>query len=318
MSPMPPPRRFRGTVMDKVVITGGTGFIGRSLSVLLLDHGYEVICLTRDVDRAAMVLDPRVRPVVWGGVNHSGWRRELEGASAVVNLAGSSIGEGRWTKSNKQRILGSRIKAGQTVAEAVRLARDKPRALIQASAVGFYPHRSDQVFSEDSAGGEGFLSGVCRDWEDSTRAVESLGVRRVIIRTGLVLGRGGLLKRMSQPMRFFLGGPLASGRQWMSWIHIRDVAEAVRFLLEGDRAGAFNITSPRPVRNRELCRALSSVLKRPCWLPVPAPLLKLIFGRMAEEIILASQRVAPGRLEEAGFSFRFPGIEEALMDIFGG
>ena len=302
--------------MSRVVITGGTGFIGTALSRNLLSNGYEVTCLTRNISRAGKILDPGVRPVRWDGRTADGWEEEVDGSFAIINLAGSSIGAGRWTKEAKERIRNSRIEAGQAVAEAVRLAKNKPLVVVQASAVGYYPHRSDQILAEDSQSGDGFLSEICREWEDSSLRLGSPSVRRIIIRTSLVLGRGGLLGRMITPIRFFFGGPLGSGRQWMSWIHIKDEAEAIRFLMESGLEGVFNLASPNPIRNKELCLALSKKLKRPCWLPVPAPILKLVFGRMAVETILSSQHVTSRRLEEAGYSFHFPGVEETLDDIF--
>lgn len=302
--------------MPKAVITGGTGFIGRALAQCLLKDGYEVVCLTRNADRAKKTLDPRIRPLGWDGRSAAGWEKEVDGASAVVNLAGSSIGAGRWTGTAREKIRNSRVQAGRAVAEAVRLAKNKPKVVIQASAVGYYPHRANQILTEDSGSGDGFLSSVCREWEDSSIGLESPSARRVIIRTGLVLGEGGLLRRMITPMRLFIGGPLGSGRQWMSWIHINDEVEAIRFLMESGLEGVFNLVSPNPIRNKDLCRALGKVMKRPCWFPMPAPLLRLVFGRMAVETILSSQPVIPRRLEQAGYSFQFPGTEEALDDIF--
>ena len=289
-----------------------------ALSRCLLANGYKVVCLTRNVDRAGKMLDPGVHPVRWDGRTVDGWADEVDGSFAVVNLAGSSIGAGRWTKEVRDRIRKSRIEAGRAVAGAVRLAENKPMVVIQASAIGFYPNRSDDELTEDSESGDGFLSSVCRDWEESTRSVESDSLRRIIIRTGLVLGEGGLLDRMVTPMRLFIGGFLGSGRQWMSWIHIKDEVEAIRFLMESGLEGVYNLASPDSIRNKEFCRALSRALKRPCWLPVPAPLLKLVFGRMAVETILSSQHVTSRRLEKAGYSFRFSGVEEAFDDIFNG
>lgn len=302
--------------MNKVIITGGTGFIGRSLTELLLQAGYDVVCLTRTMEKAWNVLNPRVRPVLWDGRSSDGWLEEADGAFGVINLAGSSLGAERWSRSVRERIVKSRVNAGGAVAEAVNLAKHKPEVIIQASAIGYYPHNEDQPLTEESRSGEGFLSWVCRKWEDSVREAAS-GVRLVIIRTGLVLGDGGLLNRMVIPIRFYVGGPLGSGSQWMSWIHLQDECRAILFLLENRLEGVFNLTAPGPVRNKEFCRTLAKVLNRPCWLPAPSPALKLLFGRMAEEAVLSSQRVVSRRLKEGGFSFRFPELGPALFDIYG-
>ena len=304
--------------MPKAVITGGTGFIGSALSRSLSEDGWDVVCFTRNVEGAKKRLDSRIRPVSWDGRNGGEWEKELENAEAVINLAGSSIGKHKWTDSVRERIVSSRLHAGKAVAAAVRKATNGPKAVIQASAIGYYAHRADHTLTEDSPGGEGFLSSVCREWEDSSRMGEDSGVRRVVIRTGLVLGDGGLLDRMVTPMRFFIGGPLGSGRQWMSWIHLQDEVAAIRFLMDSNLEGVFNLVSPQPVRNKDFCRALGKAMRRPCWFPVPAPLLKLLFGRMAEETILSSQRVLPQRLLAEGFRFRFSQVDEALGNIFSG
>ena len=209
------------------------------------------------------------------------------------------------------------MNAGKAVVEAVRLAKQKPGAVIQASAIGIYGSRGKESLGEVSESGEGFLADVARDWENSTREVESWGVRRVITRSGLVLGSsGGTLPRMLFPYRFFVGGPLGSGKQWMSWIHIQDEVASFLFLIERkDLSGVFNLTAPHPLQNRLFSRELGKALGHPSWFPVPGFLLKLIFGQMAEETILASQRVLPERLDKAGFTFAYPDLVGALTDI---
>jgi uncharacterized protein (TIGR01777 family) len=198
--------------------------------------------------------------------------------------------------------------AGAAVVEAVRAARVKPRVLIQASAVGAYGHTEDEELDEGSPAGTGFLAEVVREWEDSTKDVESLGVRRAVVRSGLVLGKkGGVWPRLVKPVRFFAGGPLGSGRQWFSWISLEDEVRAVRFLIESEGlAGIFDLTAPHPLRQRAFCRVLGKALKRPCWLPVPAVLLQVLFGEKARETLLTGQRVLPRRLLAAGFEFRQP------------
>jgi uncharacterized protein (TIGR01777 family) len=305
--------------MSRVIVTGGTGFIGRRLTQRLVEKGYEVICLTRNVDRAREEGEGgiRIKLVRWDAKSAVGWGGYAEGASAIVNLAGESLASGRWNKKRRRRILQSRLRAGKAVADAVKSARKKPSAVIQASAIGFYGNRGDEELDENSTSGTGFLPQVTRKWEKATADVEANGVRRSVIRTGLVLGeKGGALPRLALPFRFFLGGPLGSGQQWISWIHIEDEVKAIIYLMEHPAlAGVFNLTAPHPLRNRDFSKKLGMVLKRPSWMPVPGFLLRLIFGQKAEETILSGQKVMPVRLVEAGYEFVFPEAGNALADI---
>jgi uncharacterized protein len=304
----------------RIILTGATGFIGRPLAAELDAAGFETVVLTRDPLKAPPLPGPGVRFVKWDGRTAAGWGPLAEGAGAIVNLAGDNLAEGRWTRAKKARIRTSRTSAGAAVVDAVRTARTKPAAVIQASAVGFYGSRGDEELDEGSAGGRGFLAEVVGSWEASTREVEALGVRRVVVRSGLVLGRaGGAFPSLVRPFRFFAGGPLGSGRQWLSWIHLADEVRAIRFLLEReDLAGAFNLTAPAPLPEKELCRVLGATMRRPCWFPVPAALLKLLFGEKAAETLLCSQRVLPSRLRTAGFEFLFPEAGAALRDLIRG
>lgn len=302
----------------RVVVTGATGFIGRALVRELASNGYAAIAVSRDPRRAAERLPGGVEALGWDGQTATGWGTSVEGALAVINLAGDNIAEGRWTEAKKARILTSRTEAGRAVVEAVRGARRKPSAVIQASAVGAYGPCGDEELDEGSALGTGFLASVVRLWEASTEAVASMGVRHVIARTGLVLGRdGGLWPRLALPLNLFAGGPLGSGRQWLSWISLLDEVRAIRFLLErGDLEGVFNLTAPSPVRQRDLCRTMARAMRRPCWLPAPAPALKILFGKeKACETLLAGQRALPKRLLSAGFSFRHPDAATAVAAI---
>jgi uncharacterized protein (TIGR01777 family) len=303
--------------MSRVIVTGGTGFIGRPLSLRLIEDGYDVVCLTRNALGAKERWGNRIKFVDWDGKSAAGWSKYAEGAAAIVNLAGESIGSGRWTDERRQRILQSRMNAGEAVTEAVKSVKRKPEFVIQASAIGIYGNRGKETLDEYSGLGEGFLAEVAKDWEESTGKIEDLGVRRVIIRTGMVLGStGGALARLLLPYRFFVGGPMGSGKQWMSWIHIEDEIGSILFLMgHKDLNGVFNLTAPRPLQNRLFNRELGKLLKSPSWLPVPGFLLKLFLGKMAEETILSSQRVLPARLEEAGFKFVYPDLPGALTDL---
>lgn len=301
----------------RILVTGASGFIGRALARELLGAGYEVIGLTRRTGTPPEGLAPGPAFVPWDGRTAAGWGGLADGALAIVNLAGDNLAEGRWTAAKKERILRSRTDAGRAVVEAVRAAGTRPRVLIQASAVGFYGRAGDEELDESAPAGTGFLADVVREWEGSTEAVEALGVRRAVIRTGLVLGAaGGIWPRLELPFRFFAGGPLGRGRQGFSWISLEDEVRAVRHLIEHDGlAGAFNLTAPAPLRQKEFCRVVGRALRRPCWLPVPAPLLRLLFGEKAEETLLSGRRVLPRRLLAAGFVFRHPDAASAVAAL---
>jgi uncharacterized protein (TIGR01777 family) len=301
----------------RVLITGATGFIGRALVSDLAAGGFEIIALTRDPGKSAVLFGPDVRSEKWDGRTAEGWGPLVDGALAIVNLAGDNLAEGRWTRAKKARILRSRVEAGGAVVDALRPLRQKPRVVVQASAVGAYGSRGDEELDELSSPGGGFLADVVRQWEDSTREVEAMGVRRVVIRSGLVLGRGaGVFPRLLAPFRFFAGGTLGTGRQWFSWIHLVDEVRAVRFLIEReDLSGPFNLAAPGAGREKDVCRALGKALGRPCWLPVPAFVLKALFGEKARETLLAGQRVLPRRLTAAGFVFKYPDTAMAFEDL---
>ncbi|MCS6964584.1 TIGR01777 family oxidoreductase [Thermoflexus sp.] len=297
----------------RVLIPGGTGFLGRALAGRLQEAGYEVIVLSRQPERAR--LPPGVQAVRWDGRTAAGWASLADGAFAIINLAGESIGQ-RWTEAVKRRIRESRLQASQAVVEALAAASTKPQVLLQSSAVGYYGPRGDEQLTEEDPPGTDFLARLAVEWEASTQPVEAMGVRRVILRTGVVLERdGGALAQMLLPFRLFLGGPLGDGRQGFSWIHRADWVEAVKFLMEHPEArGPYNLTAPRPVRNAEFARILGRVLGRPSWLPVPAFALRLAFGEGAD-FLLTGQFVRPRRLLEAGFRFRYPDLESALRAI---
>jgi uncharacterized protein len=300
-----------------VIISGATGFIGRPLALDLAESGYEVAVLTRNPQKASAYFQNRVRAAAWDGRTSDGWLELASRALGIINLAGENIGAGRWTNKKKQEILRSRLDAGRAVMDAFQKASARPRILIQASAVGYYGPQADEELDESSPPGEGFLAALARDWEDSTAGVASLSVRRIVVRSGLVLDRdGGVLPRFLRQFRLLAGGPLGSGRQWLSWVHRRDEIAGIRFLLEReDLTGAFNLTAPGPLTMKGFARTLGRVMKRPAWFPVPAFLLRLLFGQMAEEMLLAGQKVLPRALLKAGFLFSYPSLESALLEI---
>ena len=299
-----------------IVITGGTGTIGRRLVFHLIKHGHLVTVVSRQNYKPAN-LPAKINFAPWDGKTTAGWGNWVESADAIVNLAGAGIADAKWTEARKKEILESRVQAGQAVVEAIRAASKKPQVLIQASAVGYYgPQHNGQLITETSSAGNDFLAKVCQAWEASTERVEDSGVRRVIIRTGVVLDpQGGALPKLVFPFRLFAGGPIGLGRQWFPWIHYYDEVDAIRCLIENQAAtGPFNLAAPNPLRNRELAKVIGKVLKRPALAPAPSFVFKLIFGEMAT-VLLDGQRVAPQRLQELGYQFRFPQAEAALRDL---
>ncbi|HET7312300.1 MAG TPA: TIGR01777 family oxidoreductase [Mycobacteriales bacterium] len=291
----------------KVVVSGSTGLIGSALVTNLRADGHDVRRLVRHTPRGADetqwqpssgFLDPSV----------------VDGADAVVHLAGAGVGDHRWTDDYKKVIRKSRVSGTTAVAGAVAAAAQPPPVLICASAVGYYGDTGEEAVDETSPSGEGFLASVVRDWEAASEPAAEAGVRVVNIRTGLVLSPdGGLLKQMLPIFKLGLGGRLGSGRQWMSWISIADHIAAVRYLMAADDiAGPVNVTAPEPVRNKEFTKALARAVHRPALAIVPSVALKAALGGFAEEGALVSQRVVPARLEAAGFPFTFADIDSAL------
>jgi hypothetical protein len=297
----------------RVIVSGAAGFIGRALCQAF-HKDYEVIALSRDALRAAGAIGEWAMVLEWDARTAGTWARQVEGAHAIINLAGESLAAGRWTQTRRAGIVQSRTNSAGAIVDAVSGAKVKPAVVIQASGVGFYGLRGDELLTEDSGVGSGFLADVCRRTESMAARVERSGVRSVAIRSGLVLGReGGVLPRFITPYRFFLGGTLGSGRQWLSWINLEDEIRAIRFLMENQNlSGAFNLAAPNPVTMAEFSRTLGRVLRRPAWTMVPAFVLRLVFGQMADELLLASQKAIPQRLTEAGFAFKHPQLQAAL------
>jgi hypothetical protein len=298
----------------KVLISGGSGFIGSALTNDLVRDGHEVIILTRRVS-ASQSLSPLVRFVHWDARTLGAWAAELEQVDAVVNLIGENIGAKRWTPAQKQEILASRVNAGNALTQAIRSASQKPGVFVQISGVGAYGMHEDKVFDEGDDYGADFSASVTRAWETSTSAVEEMGVRWVVARTGVVLhAKKGALPRMLLPFKFFVGGHLGSGRQWFSWIHLADAVRGIRFLIDTPQAsGVFNLCA-ESVTNREFAREVGKAMRRPAFIPVPGFVLKLMFGEMST-IILEGQNVAAKRLQELGFQFLYPKIDAALRNL---
>jgi hypothetical protein len=295
-----------------ILVTGASGLIGSALVPALEAAGARVLRLDRRTG-------PEPGRLAWNPDAGAIPRDALEGLDAVVHLAGESIAGGRWTAARKTRLLGSRVDGTRLLCAALAGLERPPRVIVSASASGFYGARGDEVLGEDSPPGRGFLAGLARAWEESTAAAEARGIRVVHLRIAPVLAsRGGVLAPMLLPFRLGLGGPFGSGRQWMSWIALDDLLAAIRHLLGDDAArGAVNAAAPGAVTNREFARCLGRVLGRPAFLRAPAVALRVLLGEMADEALLAGARVAPRRLQERGFTFRFPELEPALRHVLG-
>jgi uncharacterized protein (TIGR01777 family) len=304
-----------------ILIAGGTGLLGRALTQRLLLEGREVIVLSRSVAHASgpTGFPPGCRWAVWDGRTADGWGDLANGAAAIVNLAGESIAAGRWSRARKASIVRSRQQATAAILAAIGQASRRPEALIQASAIGYYGDRAEELLTESAAPGEGFLATTTRDWEAASEGCARFGVRRVVVRTGIVLAReGGALPKMLLPFRLGAGAILGSGRQWMSWIHLADEVAALAFLIEESGAqGVFNLTAPEPQTQAGFSRSLAAALRRPLLARAPAWVLRAAMGEMSE-LVLASQRVVPQRLIDLGFRFRFPRLQAALADLCRG
>ncbi len=298
-----------------IVITGGTGLLGKALIERLAPEGHTFTVFTRTPnDRRG--LPPQVHMAAWTPNEPNALARHLREADAVVNLMGENIAAKRWTKTRKNALRASRVENSLALASALRLAQPRPKVLLQASAVGYYGDRGDAYIDEHTPPGDDFLARLAVAWENSTASVEALGMRRVILRTGVVLStQGGALPRLLLPIRLGVGGPLGSGKQWMPWIHVADHVEAMIFLIRNAKAeGPFNLTAPQPATNAELVRAIARRLHRPAFLPMPAAALRLLLGEMST-VLLTSQRALPNHLLQAGYTFRFPTLESALDDL---
>lgn len=298
----------------KILVTGASGLIGSELVSTLKAKGHEVYKLSR---KAAKNYDE----IQWDAKNgfNESERAKLENFDAVIHLAGDSIAEGNWTEEKKRRIRESRVQGTKTLVEALRRTDQPPEIFISASAIGFYGDRNDEVLTEESASGTGFLPEVCAEWENESKKAADFGARVVMPRIGIVLAAdGGALKEMLTPFRLGVGGVIGSGEQYMSWIALDDLVRIFHFLLENENlSGVFNAAAPHPVTNQEFTKTLGNVLNRPTILPLPGFAIKLMFGEKGESLLLQGQRVVPQRLEAAGFVFHFPNLENALKHILG-
>lgn len=292
----------------RIVIAGGSGFIGEPLVRRLVARGDDVAVLSRNPSKVHAG-----RGVAWDGKTQGAWSEEIAGAGAIVNLAGENVGEGRWTDERKRKLVSSRLDATGAIVQALRNAPPRERTLVNASAVGYYGVRGDEVLDESETRGGGFLADLVEKWEAAAREAEPLA-RLVLLRFGVALSPdGGALRKMMLPFKLGAGGPVGNGMQWMSWIDRDDVVRMVEWAIDNQSArGVYNATAPEPVRNRDFTRALGRAMHRPAFLPAPAFALRIAFGEMADEMLLGGQRVVPRRAEREGFRFEVPTLDASL------
>lgn len=304
----------------RVTIAGGSGLIGRELTARLVANGDAVTILSRNPDKV-LRLPSGAKALRWDGTSLQEWSHVIEDTDAIVNLTGENLsGEGflpsRWTKDRKIRLVKSRVNSGLVLTKAIQAAGTRPSVFVQASGIGFYGTRQDKTLTELDSSGDDFSANLCKEWEASSQPVETLGVRRVITRNGVVLStKGGALPLILLPYKLFVGGPMGDGRQVYSWIHIEDEVSAIIYLIHNNNAkGVFNLTSPNPVTNYEFGKTIGKVMKRPHYFTLPAFAMRLAFGEVAS-MVLEGQRVVPQKLLAAGFTFKFPTLDAAIKDL---
>ena len=299
-----------------IVIAGGTGFIGRALCGSLSQAGHHIVLLTRRSETSQRSLGAHVTPVEWNGREGGAWAHYLDGADAVINLAGASIADGRWTDARKQLLTESRLLPTRLLVDAISQCLSKPRLLINASGIGYYGPGDDRALAEDAPHGQGFLADLCLAWEREALRAKAFDARVVLLRIGMVLGPGGgALAKMLPPFQFFMGGPIMPGTQWVSWIHRHDLIGLIPWLLATPSiSGPVNAVAPEAVTMTDFCKTLGHVLHRPSWLPVPSYALKIALGELAS-LMTTGQRVVPEKALSKGFSFHYPNLESALQNI---
>ncbi|TQR19315.1 TIGR01777 family oxidoreductase [Psychrobacillus vulpis] len=296
----------------KIAITGGTGFVGRELTKLLVKNGHEVFILSRTDNKTSM----DAKYIKWL-TDDANPEKDLDEIDAIVNLAGESINNGRWTENQKQKIFNSRLQSTNEVLRIIQSMHLKPKVLVNASAIGIYPASNEKTYTEKFTEiGSDFLAKTVHEWEQTAATAEQLGIRVAYGRFGIILGKKeGALPLMALPYKMFVGGTVGSGQQWVSWVHVKDVARALLFAIENDIHGAFNVVAPNAKVMKDFGKTLGIVLKRPHYLPVPALALKIALGDKSQ-LVLEGQHVIPETLLEKGFTFQYPNLLNALTDIY--
>ncbi|MDE5070394.1 MAG: TIGR01777 family oxidoreductase [Trichodesmium sp. St16_bin4-tuft] len=303
----------------KIAITGATGFVGTRLVERLHSEGEKILVLTRNLEKGKRIFPssayPNLEVIGYEPQKSGAWQKSIDGCDGVVNLAGASIADERWSVSRKKEIMSSRKVTTEKLVEAIAQSNSKPSVLVSGSAIGYYGISETATFDEQSNSGNDFLAEVCQEWEAAAQPVQNLGVRLVILRIGIVLGLGGTISKMLTPFKLFAGGPIGNGRQWFSWVHIDDLVGLILHSLRNpEMQGVFNATSPNPVRMEEFCQGLGEALNRPSWLPVPDFAIELLLGDGAV-VVLEGQKVLPKQTQASGFEYQYPTVKPALKNI---
>lgn len=303
----------------KFIICGASGYLGKNLIKRLVAENHHIIALSRTPGRQNANTTPGLNWKKWKNEDYSDWIDEINKDAVIINLIGEQIAAKRWTEKRKKELLESRVNSGKLILNAIKSAAEKPAVLLQASAIGIYTSAQgeDTSVDEQSATGGNFISDLVVQWENSTGEAESLGIKRFVLRTGLVIGKESeLMKKFALPFKLFIGGPLGSGNQMMSWVHVDDFVESALYLINNNcESGAYNLTAPNPVTMKDFCKELGEYFKRPSWLPVPSIALKILFGQMAEQTMLTGEKVLPKALLESGYKFKYADLKSALKFI---
>ncbi|MDR3693175.1 TIGR01777 family oxidoreductase [Mucilaginibacter sp.] len=296
-----------------ILLTGGTGLIGCSLTRQLLEKGYTVSHLSRSLGK-----DPRVKTFLWDVHKGEIEEHSIDGVDIIIHLAGAGIADGRWTAERKKEIIDSRTKSIQLIYGLLKTKKHQVKSIISASAIGYYSDRGEELMTEDSPPFTDFMAKCCVEWEAAVDEGKALGLQVTKFRTGVVLDKGGALAKMAAPVKLFVGAPLGSGRQWIPWIHVQDVIGMYLSAVENENfEGVYNMVAPNPVTNKQLTTAIAKQLHKPLWLPnVPAFLLKLLLGEMST-IVLGSTKVSAKKIEAAGYKFTYREVSSALKAIYG-
>lgn len=297
----------------KIAISGATGLIGKKIVNKLINRNDEVIVLTRSIQKAKNVFDNKVNFVDWSK-NFDEWKTQLENVDVVINLAGENVMARRWNKEHKRKIYSSRINGTKKLVDAILSLTNKPKVFISASAIGYYGNINDEV-DENSKAGTDFLAKVVKDWEDASKSIEEKNIRRVIVRIGIVLDKNeGALPKLVLPFKFFVGGSIGSGKQWLSWIHVDDLIKIFLFAIDNEINGVYNAVSPNPVKMKYFAKTIGKILHRPSFFNVPEFVLKLVLGEGAASI-LNGAKVKSEKIQMAGFKFHYEKLEDSLISL---
>ena len=306
-----------GAVIMNIVVAGGTGFIGQYLTQVLVEEGHRVTVLSRCPEKASLPLSSNFCALKWNGRTVEDWAKRCEGTDAVINLTGAPIADSRWTRKRKHVLIESRVESTRTLLQAIQSWNPKPHTFLSASGIGFYGDRQAEVVDESSTTGHGFLPQLCQAWEGAAHQGEAMGLRVIVMRIGMVLeSDGGALSKMTIPFRFFLGGPILPGTQFVSWIHREDLVRLILFALTHSAIrGPVNAVAPESVTMQDFCAALGKAIKRPSWCPVPRFALNIALGELST-LLTTGQRVYPRKALLEGFAFAYPTLQRAFQAIW--